>query len=135
MSWCKKSTYYYLALYSHVCSRNRRIWGSINYKYATWSTSSDMHCQIEWMIVWLWTISSTSTTLLACNCSVCFLQFKLWWLCWPCIQVGKHFQSLSTSFSFPWKWRHMTSIFRSVFYGWSFKTTRHIKQVGHYSNT
>jgi len=79
--------------------------------------------------------SYTLTTLVTCNCSVCFFQFKLWWLCWPCIQIGKYFQSLSTSFSFPWKWRHMASIFRSAFYVWSFETATDIRQADHYSNT
>jgi len=62
-----------------------------------------MYVQIEQMVVWLWGISIISNSLLACNCNVCFLQFRMQWLCWPCIQVGKYLQSLWVSF--PWKQR------------------------------
>jgi len=128
-------THCYLALCSNVCLRNMGVWGSRNYKYVTWSMSNDMHCQIEWVVVWLWKILSTSNSLLACDCNVCFLQFKLWWLCWPCIEVEKNFQSLSASLSFSWKWRQMTSIFRSIFYFRSFKKTTNIENVSHYLYT
>ena len=59
-------------------------------KYPTWATSNDMYSQIEPMMVWLWRILGTSNSLLTCNCNMCFLQFRMWWLCWPYIQVGKY---------------------------------------------
>ena len=87
----RKSTHCYLALCSHVCLRSREVWVSRNCNTRLSRRAMNMYYQFEWMVVWLWTISSTSTTLLACNCNICFLQFKLWWLCWPHIQVGKYF--------------------------------------------
>ena len=72
-----KITNWYLASCSHVCSRNKGVWGSRNCKYVTWSTSNGMHRQIEWTVMWLWKISST---LIPCSyaiaaCAFCNLNY------------------------------------------------------------
>jgi len=87
------------------------VWCSRDTNSPTPWTTNGIHGQIKWVVVWLWGISSPSTTLSSCYCRLFHVKLTTSNICWPSLHSTQHIQGLRTSISSSPKWRLLVSIY------------------------